>query len=354
MKKLLLRILYFAAIPLFCMIGINYFVDPAYIFNEIYYETIIHHFKNNENVSTNPNFDDRLLHKLYIESFDKCPDEIVLGSSRVKFVGKAADIRKTGCINNGVNGASLEDILSIYYIYEKTGCKIKKISLGLDPYYLNENHGQNRWKTLEAEFIDFQNKLFSEEKQVANFGFYNKYTELFSSSYFNASLKFLITGKDKNVYPTQEVNNENMTLLVDGTTTYDKEKRNISSEDVERNVKKIIASHSVYSMQDFHDLSAYYKSLFLSFVDYAINKNIELEFVFVPIHPLLFDYLQNSPNYEIFFEAERFYRDIATEKQINIIGSFNPNDFNLDNSDFYDDIHCKEGAIRKLYQEFMD
>ena len=351
MKKLLLRILYFATIPLFCMVGINYFVDPACIFDKKYYETIIHHFTNNENVSTNPNFDDRLLHKLFIESLDKCPDEIVLGSSRVKFIGKAADIQKTECINNGVTGASLEDLLSIYYIYEKKGCEIKKISLGLDPYYLNDNHGQNRWKTLKVEFIDFQNKLLSEEKRVNNFGFYSKYTELFSSSYFNASLKFLISGKDKHVFPTQDVKNENMTLLVDGTTTYDHDKRSISPEDVERTVKKIVASHSVYCMQDFHDLSAYYKLIFSSFVDYAINKNIELEFIFVPMHPILFNYLQNEPNYEMFFEAEKFYRNIATEKQIKIIGSFNPNDFNLDNSDFYDDIHCKEGAIKKLYQD---
>lgn len=30
-------------------------------------------------------------------------------------------------INSGVSGASLEDDIEIYYLYEKRGCKIKKV-----------------------------------------------------------------------------------------------------------------------------------------------------------------------------------------------------------------------------------
>ena len=350
---MLFRLLYFLPISIFIM-GINYFTDPANIFKNDLYETIVHTLliKGN-NVTNVPNLDERLLQKLYIENLNTCPDEIILGASRIMQIGRASNTQKINCINNGVSGASLEDILSIYYLYEKNGCRIKKITIGLEPYYLNDNNEQDRWKALEPEFVECYNLLFDQKKDYKKPFFENKYKELLSFSYFKSSLEYLKSGNNKQIHPTENPYNKKMTRLTDGTIIYDDETRNITPDEITKKVKAEIIRQPIYSMQDFHELSVYYKALLSSFVEHAIQNNIEIEFVFVPVHPLLFEYLQNEPKYKMFFDAEKFYQEIAAEKQIKIIGSFNPHNYNLKNSDFYDGFHSKEDVIKMLYTEVL-
>lgn len=349
MKQLFFRLFHFSPL-LLCIVSINYFVDPANIFKTEIYETMVNHLKNGDNITNVTNIDERLLQKLFIAELKECPDEIILGASRIMSIGKASNINKINCINNGVSGASLEDIFAIYYLYIQKGWKIKKISLGLEPYYLNDNHNQKRWKILGPEFVTFYNQLANQKKQNNNTSF-DKYRELFSWSYFKSSLEYLKSENKKKIYPTKEVINEKMTRLTDGTITYDIETRNISQEKVEKSVKQAITNQPIYSMKDFEVLSEYYTSLFSSFVDYTIENDIELEFLLIPLHPSLFNYLQKTPNYKMFFEAEKFYREVATSKNIKIIGSYNPDDYQLDGSDFYDGFHCKEKAIEALYTQ---
>ena len=349
MKCLFSRLLYFLPIPVF-FISINYFVDPANLFNNEIYEKIVGHLTNGENVTNVPNLDERLLQKLLIENLNECPEEIILGSSRIMLIGKTSDTQKEKYINNGVSGASIEDFFSILYLYEKKGCKIKKISLGIEPFLLNENNGQTRWKTLEFEFFELYNQLFTQKKR-SNSLISSKYNELFSFSYFKSSLEFLFSKNNKHIHPTTNIYNVEMTRLSDGSITYDNETRNLSSSKVDRKVEHTILDQPLYSMRDFKQLSEYNKVLFTFFIDYIIRNNIETEFIFVPLHPLLFNYLQNDPNYKMFFEAEAFYREIALKKNINIVGSFDPNKYNLNSADFYDGFHCKEGIIKKLYSK---
>jgi hypothetical protein len=353
MKKIFVRLLCFFTIPTCCIVGINFFIDPANIFKKSIYETIVNHLIEDKNVTNIPNLDERLLQKLYINLLNKCPDEIVLGSSRIMQIGNASNIQRTNLINNGVSGASLEDILSIYYLYVKKGCKIKKITLGLDPYFLNDNHGQNRWITLETEFIDCYNQLFEQKKGYRNPLFEDKYKELFSLAYFRSSLDYLKSGNNKQVHSTENHNNKKMTRLTDGTITYDYDTRNISIDKSDKSVKQAIINQPLYSMQGFLELSVYYKDLFSLFIEHVIQNNIEIEFVFIPLHPLLFNYLQNDPNYKMFFEAEKFYQEIASEKQIKIIGSFDPNSYNLEHLNFYDGFHCKEEVIELLFTDII-
>ena len=53
----------------------------------------------------------------------------------------------------------------------------------------------------------------------------------------------------------------------------------------------------------------------------------------------------------MFFEAEKYFQEIASEKQIKIIGSFDPNSYNLESLNFYDGFHCKEEVIELLYTD---
>jgi hypothetical protein len=147
MKRIFIFLLYFIPIPLF-IITINYFADPANIFSKDYEKGIVEYLVKGNNVTNVVNYKERLLQKYFIEKIEKCPDVMVLGSSRIMQI-RSEVINSGRLINNGVSISTLEDCLATYYMYEKRGCSVKKVIIGLEPYMLNEGHGQSEWRYLE-------------------------------------------------------------------------------------------------------------------------------------------------------------------------------------------------------------
>jgi hypothetical protein len=85
-------------------------------------------------------------------------DVLILGSSRVRKINNFFFNQKV-IINSGVSGCILQDLLAIYYNYEKTGVKPKEIFIGIDPWLLNNN--DKRWKVVKQDFENMKNILSS-------------------------------------------------------------------------------------------------------------------------------------------------------------------------------------------------
>src|SRR5690606_22220124 len=98
------------------------------------------------NVTNIENYDERTLQRNIINNHHICPQVLVLGSSRTMLINSREFIGKT-FFNNSVSGASIEDIVAIYQMYDNRKCYPGKIILALDPWILNVNNGQNRWKS---------------------------------------------------------------------------------------------------------------------------------------------------------------------------------------------------------------
>ncbi len=354
MKRIFIFLLYFIPIPLF-IITINYFADPANIFSKDYEKGIVEYLVKGNNVTNVVNYKERLLQKYFIEKIEKCPDVMVLGSSRIMQI-RSEVINSGRLINNGVSISTLEDCLATYYMYEKRGCSVKKVIIGLEPYMLNEGHGQSEWRYLEDEFNDFFNNLkistIRKKASRKTFLFYlSKYNVLLSSSYFKASFNYLIQGKYNHYIPTTNRINDGFTRLSDGSIYYDRIYRTASPDEVEYRANSYITDEPAFPfLKNFTTLSERYKELFSAFILYLQKQNIEVEFILSPFHPIFYNHFTQDKYYHIVFECENYYRAFASANNIRVFGSYDPHKLGFDNSHFLDGFHCKDEAIIKILE----
>lgn len=349
MKRFLKRILFLIPLPLL-IIAINYFEDPANLFNEKYELGIADYLVQGNNVTNVLNYNERLLQKLFIEKMSNCPTVIVLGSSRAMQINSKY-FKKSNFINNGVSGTSLEDYLAIYYLYEKKGCKIQKVILGLDPWLLNDNNDQSRWKDLGNEYSIFIKKLLKNSVEITlelKLYQYKKFISLISPSYFKTSLRYLIKGIDRKYIPTKEMVNESFTKISDGSIYYDILYRNASRDAVEDEARRTIAANTIYSLDNFTHLSKHYGAIFSNFVEYLQKQNIVVEFFLCPYNPIVYEYFKNNSYYHIVLKTENYFMDYAISHKIKVFGSYDPAKYNFDSSNFFDFMHCNEKAIEKI------
>ncbi len=349
MKKLFLKLLIFLPIVLM-IVGFNYFVDPAHLFSKGKYEYGIAKLLNEKNnVANISNYDERMLQK-YILEFEKEKKDIsILGSSRIMMIGN--NILEGKVLNNGVSGCSLEDIMAIYWMYKKDSIIPKKIIIGLDPWFLNANNGQKRYKSLQSEYDEIINYMSMQKDDFTIAKFLPvKLLHLFSFTYFRESLKVFakkfIDKKELNFYPTKDQMGDVQIKLTDGTLVYDKATRDITVDAVNQLALEYLNASPVYSLDNFKELDKDLKEKFEKFIALLLKDKVEIIFVFISYHPIVYKKLSESEDYKIILQVQNYFNSIAKNNNIKVIGSYNPLDMKLTEKDFYDGMHIRNEAIK--------
>jgi len=349
LKKIIQKLLLFSPV-LFVIAGVNCFVDPANLFNsKQYVKGIADYLLEGKNVTGIYNYDYVLLQKYFITGLKECPDIVVLGPSTTMGISSVSFCPKT-LINNSVASASLKELLAIYRLYEKKGFKPKKVILGLAPWFLSENNKNEQWKSLSLEYFEMLKELGINNKEVSQRTIIpGKYNQIFSISYFRASMNFLLNRKSKEYFPTDKILNEEQTILKDGSISRNKKERNKTPQQVTEEVK-----YSINTIPNFHgldrvnELSELEIKKLEKFIVYLKKQNTEIIFFLPPYHPLVFDYITCKGNHKILIKTEEYYRSLAKKMNIEIFGAFNPERYKLDSSAFYDIVHCREEAIKTM------
>lgn len=350
------QISFFTIIILLAFIaGFNYSIDPGRIFSESEYERgIANIIITKKNVANIVNYDERLVQKYIINKFNEAKDIVVIGSSRTMQIRQDLFIDKT-FFNSSVSGASLEDYIAIISLYNKKGLLPKKIIIGLDPWILNKNSGQNRWKSIESEYYDIIDDIsYSNENKKQNKQFDNiyKYHNLISMPYLKKSLsqyKDLIINKKNNGYfATDKYESEVAIKLNDGSISYPYKVKNVNKKDVDKLAFEYTNTKSIYSLANFNELDNEIKDRFEKFILYLKSKNIEIVFILPPYHPIVYNKINSDNEYKMVNEAENYFNKVATENGIISIGSYNPYKCNFTGNDFLDGMHLKLEGTNKL------
>lgn len=332
--------------------GVNYFSDPASLFHEDYELGIAEKLTKGYHVTNVYNHNERLLQKKVIQNSAVCPETIVLGSSRGMMINKSlSQSPSLSFYNNSMSGSVLEDNIAIYELYELRGCSLKEIIISLDPWILNDNNGEERWKGLENEYASFLAKLYNthQDGSVLDLGRFGKYSELISFSYFKSSVHYLLKGMGRDdARATKIPQNPGLTRLNDGSVTWDAQFRNAPQSTVDRRARDIVAVDPIEFLGDFDHLSVRYKKLLIDFVSYLQNKKITVKFLLTPFHPVVYSAFMKKKDYRNVLASEVFFNELAKTKGIEVYGSFDPGMADLDNSDFYDGFHCKGQALVKI------
>ncbi|HEY0771452.1 MAG TPA: hypothetical protein VGD31_14065 [Sphingobacteriaceae bacterium] len=354
MEKFLMKLSVYLMFPVL-IISVNYFADPANLFHEDYESSIANNLMKGYNVTNVYNHNERLLQKKLIKNNPLCPEEIALGSSRGMLLNKFIS-QSPSFFNNSMSGSVLEDNIAIYELYEQRGCPIKLVIISLDPWILNDNHGEKRWKSLEPEYNSFLSKLYK-ERETEGFIFFNNYEnykQLLSFSYFKSSVRYLIKGIGrKDAKATRLAENNGLTRITDGSVTWDAQYRDAPQAVVDRRANDIIAVDPMEYLGRFDHLSVHYKNLLINFVSYLQRKQIKVEFLLTPFHPVVYSNFMQKKHYRNVLASEEFFKTLARDKGIEIYGSFDPRKTDLVSSDFYDGLHCTADGLVKIMNTRM-
>ena len=181
--------LFLTIIGVLTVAATNYCVDPAQLFSGGNYEKgVAGILLSGNNVANVSNYDERLLQKAYVNNLKRRNDVIVLGSSRSMQL-RSHLFPGMSFFNHGVSGASIEDYLAIYELYEQRELAPSVVVLGLDPWILNQYSKQDRWESLRWEYFSMANRLNINPTIINSDNKSKKLTELISLPYLEESIK---------------------------------------------------------------------------------------------------------------------------------------------------------------------
>jgi len=343
MKKFIYKTNIIIIIISLFVITINYFGDAANLFSKSKELEIVEMLKNT-NVENISNYDERVFQKKFINNLKIKPEIVAFGSSRVFSIG--SDLFDGQIfINNGVSGASIEDIIAIFQMYKSKDFLPKKIILGVDPWIFNLFNGQTRWLSIKKEYDSYNNL----EKTEVNTNFMDsKYGQLLSPSYFQSSIKkvyknYLYNEKTKLAGTTEKYNLGN-TKLMDGSLVYNQKIREITDDQVDIIARADVQAKSIYSLNNFQRISPELYRIFEQFCLDILDRDIELSFFLSPYHPLVYEKI--NQDFGIVLNVEKRIIEFANNNGIKVIGSYSPKKSVLSSKDFFDGMHLRRTSMK--------
>ncbi|MFH1282336.1 MAG: hypothetical protein ABII27_01575 [bacterium] len=347
MKLFFKKISIFLPLPII-IIAVNYFVDPAHLFQNGNYEKgIAELLLGNKYVANTSNCDERLLQKYYIRGLKNKKDVIVLGSSTARMLGK--DIFP-GLLffNSSVGGATIEDSLAIYWLYRKNNLLPRMIIFTADSCLFNVNNRKENYKSIEFEFNEALKYINVKNKSKTGWDissiFNKKYLELISISYFKESLSVLLkiikSGSGWHYYPITYTE-EQFLRMPDGTFNID-----ANMEKTTAQIRKIAVdfakTNPVYGLREYAKLDENKVEIFEKLIKLMLKDKVKPILFIPPYHPAVYDLLMTQNQYNIIRKVESYFIKFALNNKIKLLGSYNPSKLKLNETDFSDGIHLKK------------
>ena len=109
-----------------------------------------------------------------------------------------------------------------------------------------------------------------------------------------------------------------------------------------------ISNGQVYSLNSFTEIDEENKNNFIRLIEFLQDNHVRITFVFPPYHPIVYDEMKRNPQYRNVLIAEKIMKDLGKEKNISIVGSYNPSDLNFNSYDFSDGMHLNSLGVYKL------
>ena len=336
-----------------CVLGLvavfNYAVDPGNIFGKNpMIKTCGEWLLDGHDVAVTQNFDDRLFQKYLIEHDARAYEVVVLGSSRSMGIGKES-FSGASLKNYGVSGASLEDDIALYYLYEQFHGKPKRIVICADSWLLNRNNNKIRWRTLAEEYVMGCSKLLG-QTVYTDVVDAERYKQLVSWSYFMEGVKQAretlgdgyCLADDKAAIPS----NADI-ICPDGSHIPSvKEQGNDAAAEARRYI-----SGRVYGLEEFDVLDDDFQTQMKAFLGYLRLHEIEVVLFLPPYHPIVYSHFLENEKYQRVMDTERYFRECAVEYQCSVVGAYDPKKCGVSNDDFLDGMHLRREAMHRMLHE---
>lgn len=333
--------------------GFNYWIDPAGIFNNRKVDLAVSYLVEGKAVTGLTNFDERIFKKELILQTKEKPKTIVLGSSRAMGIKAEFDKDNNSFANYSVSGANFNDDIALFAVYYNKYQDVpEKVILAVEPWDLNKNRGDTRWKSLEREYytglelINFKGEKIKEYNNISYI--LEKVKTLFSISYLRNSIKDF---RKKETMPMKVSKDytKTSTVLPNGSVQYGDNVNKLNSEKVYKTAQSYINNGRIYQLDNFTELDKNDIDKFYSFIKFLKSKNVEVSFWFPPYHPYVYQYIENNKKFKNVLKAEELFREIARKENLKTFGSYNPVLCGVGETDFSDGMHLRTSGYDKVF-----
>ena len=268
----------------------------------------------NDSLTINSNVSEFNIVKKRIELYGYKKEKkktFVLGSSRSMLFGKPIN---RDVENLTVSGSGFEDIRSVYSLLKKNKISIDTLYIEISPWilYPKEPHHKN-WDNSTRDFLRNLKKMFS--------------------------LKYFF--ENLNPFKYSVVNDVNSFIRYsDGTIKYPNKSKHKIDDIIN------FAKGDVYALKGFNNLKKVDNREFNNFIREIKKDGIYIFFIKQPYPPSINKKILNK--YPLIKETDKLINKTSSLFNVNILGSFYPEKFNLSDSDFYDGMHLTPTGFKKM------
>jgi hypothetical protein len=337
-------LLAFAAMP----VAFSAWIDPARFVTPRAEETAIARvLASGRNVTDFANYDDRAIARALVALKPERPEVLGLGSSRLQPLRESA-LPGRRFVNGAVQGATLDDLLGMYALYDTDSLRPKRVLLNVDPWTQSSDGGIG-WRALSSERtalmqriglpvspwrdqVDLSKKVF---KLVA------------APEYFRLAV-FSFRHYGPNGIPwvaTDREQNREKTKLPNGSVVWSD-----LPPDNALPIASQFAAEGLFVSQAFEHLDARAagrEDALERFIRYMRKEHVEVTVLLVPFPPEVYDAFARLPGTKpMAIEAE--LRAIAQRTGANVLGSYDPRPFGIVTRDFFDEDHLRPEPLSRL------
>lgn len=344
-RRLLGKILLFAPI-LLLVAAVNLYCDPAGLYKRItnnggnYEYHAAQAMANGKKGILASYMDQRLLEKYFIESLNVAPDIVVLGSSRMMWVG-ANIFPGRNVINNSVPRAELADCLGIFDMYARKNLYPQRVILSFDPQLISLPVQSEQWLSIKEDTQDMLKRLNIRTEKIKEPLIPQAWANIFSFSYFQRSMQVLMHLFFQGPHPVNKIMN-GVLLFNDG--------RWLPYTDPSFMRNNPFAEELSYNMKPDKEL----EGILEAFMQYLKRHHVQVTLCLLPLQPQKYQSLigpRKNPEALDVIGIEKYYRGLAQRLGLGIVGSYDPSVCNLNNSDFYDAEHVRQEVLERILKQ---
>jgi hypothetical protein len=269
---------------------------------------------------------------------------IVFGSSRAMQV-RSAMFPGRSMFNHAVSGATVEDFMAIVGGYDRRGLLPRQVVFECDPWLLNEHNGQQRWRSIAADF-DYMSRrlgLTAGWAPLVSRRTAGKYFQLLSPGYFQEALRLFNANRSEQ--PSEGADTQ--VLLPDGSILYPTIFRERTTAEARAEARRALAG-PIYSLSGFDALDPNAIRALDALVDYYQRGNVKVSIVLIPYHPVVFSALQSQEQYQLVSASEAYFRKLAASRHLPLAGSYDPVLSGCDETEFFDGMHPNDRCAGRI------
>jgi hypothetical protein len=306
------------------------------------------------NVTNYANYDDRAIEKA-MAPLRARPQVLVLGSSRMQMMRGCAGAEVSGCVNgvsktfvNGaMQGATLDDMVGVYGLYDAAGRRPNRVLIGVDPW--TERETGEGWRSLAAERATVLRRAgipASPRRELLALWARSVRT-LATPDYFRLALysfrRYGASGLEWQ--PTRQAQNAEKTKLPDGSVVWPA----LPEDNAERAATRFAATELAGDPR-FHDFKRRppgRDDALERFMRYLQSEGVSTTVVLVPFPAAVFDASRRISGDSLAAE-ERRVRTIAARAGARVVGSYDPRRAGVVTREFFDEDHLRPDALARI------